>query len=60
MAEVSDVEMKVNMPKRFPPTRMSDGIATTATRAAIRPYSIIVTPDSSVIKRARRFFMGIS
>jgi hypothetical protein len=29
-------------------------------RAAIRPYSMAVAPDSSLAKREKRFFMGFT
>jgi hypothetical protein len=35
---------------RCEPSRLQAAMQTTATRAAIRPYSIAVTPDSSLIR----------
>src|SRR6478736_8850571 len=55
---LSSVAISLNLAVRPVPTEVIAVMATTAIRAAIRPYSIAVAPDSSLAKRANRFFMG--
>lgn len=47
----SELATVLNVPLRLVPTVATTPMMTTAMRAAISPYSMAVTPDSSVIKR---------
>ena len=51
------VETAVNFVLRRVPICVSTVMQTTAMRAAMRPYSIAVAPDSSFAKRLKRVFM---
>src|ERR1700686_5531489 len=51
--------MELNVPLRVVPTNVTAVMITTAINAAIRPYSMAVTPDSSLAKREIRVFMPV-
>jgi hypothetical protein len=51
--------MALNVPVRVVPTTVTAVMITTAINEAIRPYSMAVTPDSSLAKRAKRVFMSV-
>jgi hypothetical protein len=48
-----------NVAVRFVPSVVRAATITTATSAAIKPYSIAVAPDSSLLKREIMFFMTV-
>src|SRR5439155_22567221 len=54
LAEATFVPMVVKGPFRLLPMAVSAPITTAAIRAAIRPYSMAVAPDSSLSRRAIR------
>src|SRR5437016_12030048 len=56
----SEVATVLKVPDRFVPTVATAPMMMTATRAAIRPYSMAVTPDSSAIMREKRLLMETS
>jgi len=51
--------MVLNVVLRFVPTRVKAAIAATAINAAIKAYSIAVTPDSALTKFVRSLRNGI-
>jgi hypothetical protein len=52
--------MALNTAERFVPTDVTATMITTAISAAMRPYSIAVTPDSSRAKRNSRALMVLT
>ena len=52
--EAKPDETDVNVVDKWVPTVLTAAMITTAIRAAIRPYSMAVAPDSSVRKRENR------
>jgi len=49
--------MALNFVTRFVPTSVTAVMMTTAINEAMRPYSMAVTPVSSLAKRSKRFLM---
>ena len=58
--DASSVEMLLNVVLRLLPSVVAPAIRATEIRAAIRPYSIAVAPDSSFRKRAKILDMLLS
>jgi hypothetical protein len=58
-AVLSSVCTVLNVLVSSVPTRRTEAMIATARRAAIRPYSIAVAPDSSLMKRLKRVFMRV-
>ena len=52
-------EIVLNLLLRLVPTAVTAPMMTTAIRAAIRPYSMAVAPDSSFMKRVTNFDMSL-
>src|SRR5262249_42448625 len=48
------------VPLRLVPASCTAAMMTTAMPAAIRPYSMVVAPDSSQTKRERTFFISLA
>src|ERR1700710_1748486 len=60
VAYFSDVLIDVNLPFRLVPRPFTIAMIASEIPAAISPYSMAVAPDSSLTKRAMRFFIGSS
>src|SRR3569832_316782 len=58
LAYFSEALIELNLPFRVVPRPFTAAMIASEMPAAIRPYSMAVAPDSSFMKRARRFFIG--
>src|ERR1700686_859412 len=56
----SEALIEVNLAFRLVPRPLTTAMIASEIPAAIRPYSMAVAPDSSLTKRAIRFFIGSS